>query len=547
MKKFILLCLRAVAVIIIGTAAGMSSCKTTVFVTNKTPYTFTPTFVQTGPGTLADKKWNKNADPIKPNEIKHKLTAFARDKGVSENHLWEYLSTPAFQNKLAFAQHIWKKQLRFGMEFTIQVPEMTEKWTSDEWYFWDNYIKISWTDNTGAIIPLEIRCRPIPQFPRGNFKDLEYVISKPLNKYVENPKLAPTGPETISILSFNTYLMTLNSMEIFKFVPLFAPKLNDLEKPGVPLRSKLLPEAIGPDFDVLALSEVWDSDARFNLLKGLKNQGYKYATCILGSGFMSEWGKYPPIEIIKRIKHAEKMIKERTDKSLEQPWIIDFNDPRFGIDKNYTIGGNGTFPKGVDLALVAGPGFIGNGGVIIVSKWPIKEVREWIFKTSTKTDKYAKKGALYAKIDKGGKLYNIIATHTAGEINITSIAAFVDTLDLPANEPVIMAGDWNTNLFEQKAAFATLKSTIPQWIGSKITADSETNALKLWDTINHTIDFIICSNSHLLPSKASVTVRKITSKMPWSDNKYPFAKEKPVRNIYDLSDHYGLVGILTFD
>jgi len=545
MKQRSLSYLLAIALAIVGTATFMSLSRTTVFVTNKLPFSFMPTFVQTGPKTLDDQYWHLDKTPIAGNTIHHKVADFSRDKGVSDNHLWEYLSTSGFEQALKFGQHIWKKGLKSDMEFTIDAPGATGKWTSDDWYYWDNYVATSIKNNMGQLMPVEIRCRKIPKTLPTN-DDLEYVISEPLNKYIEYPPLPQMGPNSLAILSYNTYLMTIKSMELFKFIPLFVPKLKELEKPGVSIRSKLLPEAIGPDFDVLALSEVWDSDARFNLLTGLKKQGYKYATCILGSGFMSEWGKHAPIEIGKRIEDAIRMIKERTGKVLTQPWIIDFNDPRFGVDKTYTIGGIGTFPSGVDIALTAEKlGNIGNGGVIIVSKWPIKEVREWIFEKGSFTE-YVKKGALYAKIDKEGKIYNIIATHTAGAMSVASVAAFADALKLPTNEPLLFAGDWNTNLIENTKDFALLKSTIPEWIGSKITADCVTNALRLWETNNLTIDFIIYSNLHLKPSQSSVTVRKITSKTPWSDDKYPFAKEQPTRNVYDLSDHFGLVGLFTF-
>lgn len=541
MKPSVLCYLQPIVLTILAAASFTSYGKTTVLVTNKAPYSFTPTFEQTGPATLADKNWYKNSAPIGIYKVKHTLTDYRRDIGVSDHHLWEYLSTPDLSDKIGFGQHIWKKLARFGMEFTIQAPGTKEKWTSDEFYFWDNYLSVTMKDKSGAEIPLEIRCRSIPQFPKGNFKDVEYVVSRPLNKYIEYPKLPPTGPDTIAVFEYNTYLMTEASMKLFKMITWFVPSLKDLEKPGVSIRSKLIPEAIGPDFDVLALSEVWDNDARFNLLTGLKKQGYKYSTCILGSGFMSTWHTSGT-----PVKEARDMIKNRTGVVLEQPWIIDFNDPRFGVDKNYTIGGEGTFSTAVALSLATSDGFIGNGGVVVVSKWPIKETREWIFKETSDTDKYVKKGAVYAKIDKMGKIYNIIVSHTAGDMNIPSIAKFTDELKIPANEPVIIAGDLNANLFENKEAMTAIKSTMPEWTGSKITAACETNALRLWDADDFTVDFILYSNEHLKARNATVTVRKITSKTPWSDDKYPFAKEKPIRKVYDLSDHYALVGLLTF-
>jgi len=98
------------------------------------------------------------------------------------------------------------------------------------------------------------------------------------------------------------------------------------------------------------------------------------------------------------------------------------------------------------------------GGMMISSQHPIEEQHAMIF-TSTLSgspDDMANKGAAYAKIDIDGYKYHVVATHLqathdSGEDDenlvradqMAEIKNWIDSLNIPKNEPVIMAGDFN--------------------------------------------------------------------------------------------------------
>ncbi|PFH38107.1 endonuclease/exonuclease/phosphatase family protein [Besnoitia besnoiti] len=52
-----------------------------------------------------------------------------------------------------------------------------------------------------------------------------------------------------------------------------------------------------------------------------------------------------------------------------------------------------------------------NGGVVIVSKWPILEQHAYIYHNAAMPDCLENKGAVLVRIDKGGKIYNVVGTH----------------------------------------------------------------------------------------------------------------------------------------
>lgn len=54
-----------------------------------------------------------------------------------------------------------------------------------------------------------------------------------------------------------------------------------------------------------------------------------------------------------------------------------------------------------------------DGGVIIVSRYPIVNEAQYVFPDCSGTDCFANKGVNYAEIIKGGEAYHVFATHTA--------------------------------------------------------------------------------------------------------------------------------------
>ena len=104
-----------------------------------------------------------------------------------------------------------------------------------------------------------------------------------------------------------------------------------------------------------------------------------------------------------------------------------------------------------------------DGGVVILSKWPIEDQGERLFGPLCQSrDCWADKGVLYARINKLGRRFHVFATHlqsrSAGRAirqqQMAIIRDFIDDLDLPEDEPVLIGGDLNTDRFTDEATGA---------------------------------------------------------------------------------------------
>ncbi len=92
-----------------------------------------------------------------------------------------------------------------------------------------------------------------------------------------------------------------------------------------------------------------------------------------------------------------------------------------------------------------------NGGVMLFSKYPIKQVYQIRFKYRSGIDKMSRKGALMAELDVNGKIIQVAGTHLqafgAQEIMYSQYAQLAsDLLERHAkqNVPQLICGDFNT-------------------------------------------------------------------------------------------------------
>lgn len=97
-----------------------------------------------------------------------------------------------------------------------------------------------------------------------------------------------------------------------------------------------------------------------------------------------------------------------------------------------------------------------DGGVLIISRWPIVSQDERLFEDiCSGTDCMADKGVLYAHIVKQGRNYHVFGTHTDADPDkedvlvrrkqFTIIRQFINDKNIPPDQPVIIAGDLNVN------------------------------------------------------------------------------------------------------
>jgi len=519
---------------------------------NFTPYTFTITFAQKRT-PLPEDRFSKYVRLIKPWR-REKICSFPKTKSIEnkKGYIFEetVMSETFPQAKILLGQYLIGKKIGFipisdlwwGLGVAQGAEPYLTKWFNTNRYTWDKeayqtyFVLIDENNNAHHFLMRY----------RHTGDEIEYVLSG-----INLPQLYQTvstegSPEKINILSWNLYLMTKKAMQIFIGG-------TEADKPRVDIRSKLIADAIDPNYDVLVFSEAWDGDARKNLLTGLKNRGYRYATCILGSGY--EWKGNGDLYRKKGVV-------------LKQQWIIDFNDVRFDTDKLYTQADDGTrIPLPHEIVQLARikDFAVGNGGIIIVSKWPIEDSAELIYSKTTEWEGMTKKGCIYTKINKEGKEYHIFGTHPQAALGqgirkeqFQEFRKFINSLNIPHHEPVILAGDFNVNkgTEEFRLMVNILDVTLPKLKGTeKYTADHSNNLLNVYsgnkfDAVLYNnlqpsvyLDYVFYSNNHQKPKQAFNEIRVMTygsESTPQSPSWSEYLK------IYDLSDHYAIYAQMTF-
>ncbi|MEV0598561.1 sphingomyelin phosphodiesterase [Streptomyces sp. NPDC050315] len=100
-----------------------------------------------------------------------------------------------------------------------------------------------------------------------------------------------------------------------------------------------------------------------------------------------------------------------------------------------------------------------DGGVTVLSKWPVLRKEQYVYKEACGSDYYSNKGFVYAVLDVNGTKVHVVGTHTqstdpgcaAGEAAATrakqfkEMDAFLDAKNIPAGEQVMVAGDFNVD------------------------------------------------------------------------------------------------------
>ena len=207
----------------------------------------------------------------------------------------------------------------------------------------------------------------------------------------------------------------------------------------------------------------------------------------------------------------------------------------------------------------------GNSGVLILSRWPIRQQHAYVFhavRVSKSFDFLARKGVVYAKIQVEHGNFNdrlepltlhVFGTHLQASteehdirlLQLDEMRRFIDGFKISAQQPVILAGDFNISStyqsrFNDLLAHSLAKVTLVQGgIGSMSDstngyrrllagADSEINA----DT---TLDYVLYRTDHLQPvNNPALQVIDFKSKTPWLGTRL----FKTDVELTDLSDHY---------
>ncbi|WP_156722080.1 sphingomyelin phosphodiesterase [Streptomyces apocyni] len=197
-----------------------------------------------------------------------------------------------------------------------------------------------------------------------------------------------------------------------------------------------------------------------------------------------------------------------------------------------------------------------DGGVTILSKWPILRKEQYVYKDACGADWWSNKGFAYTVLDVNGTNVHVVGTHAqstdpgcdSGEAatmrsrQFKAMDAFLDAKNIPASEQVIVAGDFNVD--SHSAEYASMLAD-----GGLADTDSRTGHLYSFDTQDNSIaaerypddpredlDYVLHRAGHARPAGWNNNVIKEES-APWTVSSW--GKNYTYTN---LSDHYPVTG-----
>ncbi|MFE5110578.1 sphingomyelin phosphodiesterase [Streptomyces sp. NPDC056663] len=197
-----------------------------------------------------------------------------------------------------------------------------------------------------------------------------------------------------------------------------------------------------------------------------------------------------------------------------------------------------------------------DGGVTVLSKWPIVRKEQFIYKDACGSDWWSNKGFVYAELNVNGTAVHVVGTHAqstdsgcgSGEAaqmrsrQFKQIDAFLDAKNIPASEQVIVAGDMNVDSrspeYASMLADAGLAGADAR-TGHPYSFDTQDNSIASYrypDDPREDLDYVLHRAGHAKPSGWTNEVIKEQS-APWTVSSW--GTDYTYTN---LSDHYPLIG-----
>ena len=357
-------------------------------------------------------------------------------------------------------------------------------------------------------------------------------------------------------------------------------------------RAKHFPEAI-PGYDAIVMEEAFTPGARRIMLAGLKNLGYRYATHILGAG--GEVSKFnitnsqPSSDVYKKIFPLP--VIELNDACMKDQDCSQAGSGSTLWAAKGIIPGTEKFPLPLPTAV--------DGGVMIVSKYPIEEAKQIFHAQCSDWDCAAKKGVVYAKINKDGQIYHLFGLHSDTGDDVQPFqykrlgAMIEEIVGKNTQVPVLISGDFNfsgnsdprtgyfSGVWPELKIYPKLANALDSDQGRYTTDSGQRligNSAYSTGQTGCTVDGVLYSTKHLKPKKSYNQPRPLYSKLPWgvrtgtpgnykyyvyndetkkwvADNQYTLlidGKNRTIRNVYgavpvsDLSDHFAAYGYFEF-
>ncbi|MET9498907.1 sphingomyelin phosphodiesterase [Streptomyces sp. NPDC006552] len=196
-----------------------------------------------------------------------------------------------------------------------------------------------------------------------------------------------------------------------------------------------------------------------------------------------------------------------------------------------------------------------DGGVTLLSKWPIVRKEQYVYKDACGSDRWSNKGFVYAVLDVNGAKVHVVGTHTqstdsgcgdgeaqadrAGQFR--AIAAFLAARGIPAGEEVIVAGDMNVDSHgpEYASMLANAGLAAPDSrTGHAYSFDTQDNSVARYrypDDPREDLDHVLFRQGHARPARWDNEVIAAHS-APWTVSSWG-----KIYTYTDLSDHYPLL------
>ncbi len=193
-----------------------------------------------------------------------------------------------------------------------------------------------------------------------------------------------------------------------------------------------------------------------------------------------------------------------------------------------------------------------DGGVAVLSKWPIVRKEQWVYKDACGSDWWSNKGFVYAVLNVNGTKVHVVGTHAqstdsgcgAGEAaqmrsrQFRAIDAFLDAKKIPASEQVLVAGDFNVD--SRTPEYATMLADAglvgaDTRTGHPYSFDTEQNSIaadRYPDDAREDLDYVLHRAGHVRQAGWTNDVIKEQS-APWTVSSW--GTDYTYTN---LSDHY---------
>ena len=224
------------------------------------------------------------------------------------------------------------------------------------------------------------------------------------------------------------------------------------------------------------------------------------------------------------------------------------------------------------------------GGVLIFSKFELLDTRTITFGMNCSgKDCMSAKGVVYSNFIKNGYRYHIFATHLqsgAGiskhnvrNMQINMLQKFIKRMKIPVDEPVILCGDLNVDMYKDQTFFKYLLNQLnfnaptlhndstlftidnklndlvgSDDIGSYSNTDYPNGCKEQYYSTTHCpccpsewIDYTLISNNHLRPAKS--WMHCITAQVPRFT--IPWLSGRTLETV-NVSDHFPVVGHFEF-